>query len=344
MEAVEIIHTWAFAFLGAAVLVVAFLVNRFAPHKRPRIRLALLLYVLFVITAGTSELMELARSPRIESWAEHLHLFEDLFSAFTMVNIVSLAIFDVALPALGLSLVAITGDLVVGFAYIFAALGVLKASGVTASSVLTTSAVVSGVIALSLQTTLGNILGGVALQLDGSVHVGDWIQLPDGQQGRVIAIRWRHTVVETRNWDTIIVPNANLLAQNIVILGKRFGKPLRAGIPLARPAQTLFIAPEEDDVAAAERRKERRIRAIEHLELFHALTPEEHDFVAEHLRYAPFAAGETVTPRRSRSLALHPVRGQGRDPTTHGGRTIAALADARPHSGGWVAHEDRGDD
>src|SRR6202042_3547825 len=34
-------------------------------------------------------------------------------------------------------------------------------------------------------------------------------------------------VIETRNWDTLIVPNANLLAQNIVILGKRTGKPLQ---------------------------------------------------------------------------------------------------------------------
>ena len=85
----------------------------------------------------------------------------------------------------------------------------------------------SGVIALGMQATLVNIVGGVALQLDGSVHVGDWVQLPDGQQGRVTAIRWRHTVVETRNWDTIVVPNASLLTQNIVILGKRTGRPVQ---------------------------------------------------------------------------------------------------------------------
>ena len=98
------------------------------------------------------------------------------------------------LPRLGVGIVAITGDLIVGFAYLFAGLGVLKAAGVSPSSVVTTSAVVSGVLALSMQATLGNILGGVALQLDGSIHVGDWVQLPDGTQGRVIAIRWRHTV------------------------------------------------------------------------------------------------------------------------------------------------------
>jgi CRP-like cAMP-binding protein/small-conductance mechanosensitive channel len=382
MAAAELLRTWGFAFLGTGFVFVAFLVNRFAPDKRRRIRHALLLYVLFLIAAGASQVMEHLRSPTTLAWAEHVRLFEDLFSAFTLVNIGALAVFDVALPALGVSLVAITADLVVGFAYIFAALGVLKASGVTASSVLTTSAVVSGVLALSLQATLGNILGGVALQVDGSIHLGDWLQLPDGQQGRVIAIRWRHTVVETRNWDTIVVPNANLLSQNIVILGKRAGKPVqhrmwvyfnvdfryapsqvigvvgealcagpiegvaedpkpnviccdfakdgqdslghyavrywltdlanddptssrvrarlytalkRAAIPLARPAQTLFVAPEENDAVQAERHKGRRVQEIERVELFRSLTTDERNFIADHLKYAPFTAGETVT-------------------------------------------------
>jgi small-conductance mechanosensitive channel/CRP-like cAMP-binding protein len=382
MDLVELFRTWGFAVLGACLVLVAFLVNRFAPSKRRRLRFAVLLYVLFAIAAGMSQIMQYARSPKIETWAEHVRLFEDLFSAFTLVNVLALAIFDVALPALGLSLVAITGDLVVGFAYIFVALGVLRASGMTPSSVITTSAVVSGVLALGLQTTLGNVLGGVALQLDGSIHVGDWLQLPDGQQGRVTAIRWRHTVVETRNWDTIVVPNANLLAQNIVILGKRAGMPVqhrmwvyfnvdfryppshvidvvrdalssgsiegvaadpkpsvicydlakdgrdsfayyavrywltdlanddptssrvrarvhtalkRAAIPLARPVQTLFVSPEEDNAAQAERRKERRVAAIERVDLFSALTTDERNFIADHLVYAPFAAGETVT-------------------------------------------------
>jgi CRP-like cAMP-binding protein len=39
----------------------------------------------------------------------------------------------------------------------------------------------------------------------------------------VRSIRWRHTVIETRDWSTIIVPNAALLGSNITILGKRSG-------------------------------------------------------------------------------------------------------------------------
>ncbi len=381
-EFVDASRSWGFAFLGALVLSVAFFVNRYAPRKRYRLKHALLLYGLFVVAVGAWHLLGQVRSPTISVWREDVGLAADLFGAFTLVNVATLLVFDVVLPAAGVTYVAITGDLVVFGSYVFAAFGVLKASGVTPSSVVTTSAVVSGVLALSLQTTLGNVIGGVALQVDGSINVGDWLQLPDGTQGKVIAIRWRHTVLETRNWDTIIVPNANLLTQNIVILGKRSGKPVqhrmwvyfnvdfrhppsrvvevvrdalcaapidgvaldpppnvicydlakdgrdsfgyyavrywltdlavddptsscvrkrlyaalkRAGIPLARPAQTQFIAPEEDEAAQVARRKDREVRAIERVELFQALTPEERAFVADHLTHAPFTAGETVT-------------------------------------------------
>ncbi len=382
MAVIDLLNTWGVALLGAGLVFVAFLVNRFAPQKRRRLRPALLLYGLFVLAVGASHAMSYVRSPTVEAWAEHVRFFGDLFSSFTFVQIAALTIFDVALPALGVSLVSITGDLAVFGAYVFAALGVMKVSGVAPSSLLTTSAVVSGVLALSLQTTLGNVIGGVALQLDGSIRPGDWLQLPDGQQGKVIAVRWRHTVVETRNWDTIVVPNANLLAQNIVILGKRAGKPLqhrmwvyfnvdfrhppsqvidavrdalcaapiegvaqdpppsvicydlakdgrdsfgyyaarywltdmasddptssrvrtriyaalkRAGIGLARPAQSLFVTPEEDPTAQLARRKLQLLHAVERVDLFRSLTPQERDFVAEHLKYAPFVAGETIT-------------------------------------------------
>jgi small-conductance mechanosensitive channel len=381
-DLVELLATWGSLLLGGGLLVVAFLVNRFAPHRRRRLRYALVLYVLFLVTWAAALGLRHVPAAGAAAWAEHVQLVSDLLGSFTLVNLVVLTIFDVALPAVGFSTVAITGDIIVGFAYVFAGVGALKSAGVSPASVVTTSAVVSGVLALSLQTTLGNILGGVALQLDGSVHVGDWIQLPDATQGKVVAIRWRHTVVETRNWDTVIVPNANLLAQNIIILGKRADKPIqhrmwvyfnvdfrypptrvidvvrdalcatpipnvaddpkpnvicydfakdtrdsfayyavrywltdlavddptnslvrtriytalkRASIPLARPIQSLVIQPEEDEAAHHARQKQQRMRAIDTVDLFHSLTPDERSFVADHLVHAPFAAGETCT-------------------------------------------------
>src|SRR5256885_17169044 len=101
----------------------------------------------------------------------------------------------------------------------------LHRSGVQLSGIIATSAVVTVVLGLSLQATLGNVLGGIALQLDDSIHLGDWLQLPNGQQGKVKAIRWRHTVVETRTWYTVIVPNASLLTHTILILAPAAATP-----------------------------------------------------------------------------------------------------------------------
>jgi small-conductance mechanosensitive channel len=213
--------------LGVALVVVAFLVNRWALTRRRRIRAGLVMYLLFVAAEGAQQLLRHAHFAQAAMWADGVRIVGALLGAFTCVRLLALLVFDVLLPATRITILQISGDITVGLAYALAAFGMLKACGVeVAPSVLATSAIVSGVVALSLQTTLGNILGGVALQLDGSVHVGDWLQLPDGQQGQVMAIRWRHTVVETRNWDTLLVPNASLLAQNILILGKRTGKPL----------------------------------------------------------------------------------------------------------------------
>ncbi len=378
----ELLERWGFAAIGAALVVVAALINRFAPAKRHRIRRALVLYVLFVLLAGAAQILAHLRAPAMTTWAEYAELVAGIFAAFTCVELACLLVFDVLLPAVGVVLVTLTSDIVVGVGYIVAVFGVLKAAGVSASSVVTTSAVVSGVLALSLQTTLGNILGGVALQLDGTIHVGDWVQLADGSQGKIVTIRWRHTVVETRNWDTIIVPNANLLAQNVTILGKRTGKPVqhrmwvyfnvdfrfapsrvidvvrtalamapiegvaddpkpsvicydfakdgrdsfayyavrywltdllnddptssrirtrvftalrRAGIPLARPIQSLFLAREEPESERGRRHHERGLAALDGVELFHTLTADERASIAEHLEQVPYTAGETVT-------------------------------------------------
>lgn len=204
-----------------AVIATAALVNRFNPHHRARVRRVAILFVFYLVAEGAY--LALAAT-NTEVWASRALVGAELLRAFTIVNIVTTVTFSVALPASGAALPMIASDLLIGFGYAFATLGVLSTHGLNPTGALASAAVVSAVLAISLQSTLGNILGGVALQLDGSVHEGDWVQLTDGRQGRVRAIRWRHTVVETRDWSTIIVPNSTLLASNIILLGKRDGR------------------------------------------------------------------------------------------------------------------------
>jgi len=204
-----------------AIVVVAALVNRFRPTHRTQVRRLVILFVLHLVAYAAQYTLGILGEA---AWAGRLIVAAELLQAFLIVNLLATSIFSVLLPATGVVLPMIASDLLIGIGYIAATLGVLSTHGLNLAGALASAAVVSAVLAISLQSTLGNILGGVALQLDGSIHEGDWIQLENGRQGRIRAIRWRHTVVETRDWSTIIVPNSHLLASNITILGKREGR------------------------------------------------------------------------------------------------------------------------
>ncbi len=215
---------WDELVLLVVMLVVDGLARRKGHELRAHLRRAWWLFGFSLAFSFVGTALHTLGYPSVKAWAGRLNLVGDLAGGYAAVSITGLVVFDLVLPALRTSFNKLTAELLVGVGYILATLAVLRASGMDAGSVLTTSAIVSGVLALSLQATLGNILGGIALQLDGSIQVGDWVQLENGKQGKVVAIRWRHTVLETRDWDQLIVPNAVLLASQIQILGKRAGQ------------------------------------------------------------------------------------------------------------------------
>ena len=72
----------------------------------------------------------------------------------------------------------------------------------------------TGVIVFSLQDSLSNILGGLVLQIDESFSVGDWVKI-EHTAGKVKEITWRHVAIETRNWDTVIIPNSVLIKSQV---------------------------------------------------------------------------------------------------------------------------------
>jgi CRP-like cAMP-binding protein len=68
------------------------------------------------------------------------------------------------------------------------------------------------------------MMGGMALQMERAISVGDWIHIND-LEGLVKEIRWRHTAIETRNWDTVVIPNSVLMKSQVTVLGRREGSP-----------------------------------------------------------------------------------------------------------------------
>jgi CRP-like cAMP-binding protein len=84
--------------------------------------------------------------------------------------------------------------------------------------------VLTAVIGFSLQDALGNIIGGMALQIERTIRAGDWIRIDD-LEGQIKEIRWRQTSLLTRNWDTVVIPNSALMKSRVTLLGRREAAP-----------------------------------------------------------------------------------------------------------------------
>src|SRR5712692_829290 len=194
------------------------------PAERSRIRAALLLFAIsFIGLLGLGSLGFYGMSPSqpLYRWTRWASLF---CAGVAFVSVASVFIFDVFLDALRLKPARIMRELLRALSYVVVGVFVLTIIKVDVTGIVATSAVLTAVIGLSFQDTLVNMMGGMTLQTEGAIGVGDWIRI-DGQEGVVTDIRWRHTSIETRNWDTIIIPNSVLMKSQVTVLGRRSGRP-----------------------------------------------------------------------------------------------------------------------
>ena len=143
-----------------------------------------------------------------------------------LIRLFGLLAFRIVLPRMRVTPPRIAEDIAVILCYLVWFLVRVSYAGLDLGSVLATSAVITAVIAFAMQDTLGNILGGLALQLDNSIEIGDWIKVDD-IAGRVVDIRWRSTLVETRNWETVVFPNSQLMKNKFLVLGRRTDQPVQ---------------------------------------------------------------------------------------------------------------------
>ncbi len=157
------------------------------------------------------------------------------FEALCVLIIGITAVFRALLPRVGFVLPRILIDLLTAIGIVLVFIGVGRRAGFSVAGLITTSAVLTAVIGFSLQDTLGNMMGGLSIQLDKSVSVGDWVTV-NGVHGRVTEIRWRYAAIETRNWDTVIVPNGVLVKSQVTIMGRRQGWP-----PMQRRHIDFFV-------------------------------------------------------------------------------------------------------
>jgi small-conductance mechanosensitive channel/CRP-like cAMP-binding protein len=147
-----------------------------------------------------------------------------ILGLMALVGLGGALVFGVIVVQMRVSVPRILQDLIVGAVTVVVIVGVLTRMGVALGGLIPTAAVVSAVLGFSLQDTLGNTIGGLALQADGSIKVGDWVKVND-VVGKVSEIRWRYTAIETRNWETVLLPNSVLMKGPVIVLGRRVGQP-----------------------------------------------------------------------------------------------------------------------
>jgi small-conductance mechanosensitive channel/CRP-like cAMP-binding protein len=153
-----------------------------------------------------------------------LRLLSSICAGVAIVLMAGGILFTVVLPKLHVRPPRIVQDLMNAAAAVIVTFGLASGHGVDLSSLIATSAVLTAVIGFALQDTLGNLFSGLALQLDDSIRAGDWIRVGE-YTGKVTNLRWRYVSIETRNWETLVIPNSILTKAHVLVLGKRSGEP-----------------------------------------------------------------------------------------------------------------------
>ena len=180
-----------------------------------------------------------------------MHAIFRFVSVIALIRLGGFAVFRLLLPLVGKQPPQIGEDLAIVAGYVIYGFAQLRGAGLDLSSLVTTSAILTAVIAFAMLYTRGKVVAGVAVQLYHSVGIGDGVG-DENLRGRVRDIRWRSTLVETRNWETVVIPNSMLMKARVEILGEREGAPLQwrrildfmvdPGVP---PARVIAIVDDE---------------------------------------------------------------------------------------------------
>ncbi|MEO6927626.1 MAG: mechanosensitive ion channel domain-containing protein, partial [Casimicrobiaceae bacterium] len=159
--------------------------------------------------------LQTADSGRMAMIGSELLLF---LIALGFARIVAMFLFQGIL--VGLAVPRILTDLIMAVALITYLIVRVSAAGVDLTAIAIPSTAIAAALAFSLKETLGNLWGGIALQLDNTCRIGDWVRV-DSIFGQIVSIRWRYMAIATNSGETVIVPNSQLVQNKVNVLGRR---------------------------------------------------------------------------------------------------------------------------
>jgi small-conductance mechanosensitive channel/CRP-like cAMP-binding protein len=207
----QIALTWTGLLATIAALLLALFLRRLLPENRRR--------------RGRVTVAVLAIAPLVHFVAHGLLLLGATTTSAVLeivmvvllgagiTGLLGMLVFDLALART--SVPTIVRDILQALAFLVLIVVALRNSGINPLSLITTSAVLTAVIGLAFQNIMANLLSGIALQIDRTVVLGDYVQV-GARVGKIAQIRWRSTSILTREGDTVVVPNAQLLSNEVL--------------------------------------------------------------------------------------------------------------------------------
>jgi small-conductance mechanosensitive channel/CRP-like cAMP-binding protein len=140
--------------------------------------------------------------------------------AFLIVRGCLMVIFDwVLIHRMGITPPRLMREVLALVVYVVLALVILRSMNVEITGLVATSAVVTVVVGLALQQTLGNLLAGLALAWEQRLGIGTWVEM-NGEVGLVEETGWRSLVARNRLGERVLVPNSDVAAARVTILGR----------------------------------------------------------------------------------------------------------------------------
>ncbi len=119
--------------------------------------------------------------------------------------------------------------------YFVIAIGILFALdnlGISINSLAAVGAVLMVGIGFGLQNITQNFISGIIILIERPVKVGDIVNV-GSTSGRIVDIRVRSTIIQTRDEISIIVPNSKLISEEVInesLSGERVRQHVRVGV------------------------------------------------------------------------------------------------------------------
>jgi small-conductance mechanosensitive channel len=189
---------------------------------------------LLVAVTAVIWLLFVTLAPEANTWSALLQQCAYFLTAMSVARIAELTRDGLVADADGNShttdLVKVTSSIMI---YVAATLVWLHFGlGFDVQNLLATSAVVTLVLGFALQSTLGNVFSGLALELERTVRVGDFVR-QGNTVGEVEALKWRSVLLRTSDGALVIMPNSTLGTHSVEVV--RRGAMLRCMVKFHVP-------------------------------------------------------------------------------------------------------------